>query len=180
MRPNLPRPPRARRLFLWGALLMFLSLAACGLEVSYTKAELQREIDKHFPLHYSAQQVGAIRLVEPRLELRPSSERLFMTVGVFGRTGAMPEMRVADVGISSAIAYDSDSGQFFAVDPRLEKLSVAGAAKPFEGLIEAAVKEALPKVGRVPLHQLTDGSKERRHLRKVVIRDERVYLTLGL
>ncbi|MDX9719359.1 MAG: hypothetical protein RBU37_01335 [Myxococcota bacterium] len=161
-------------------LLLVLPLNACGLEITYSKEELQRELNKHFPQKLSVERVGTMSLVEPRLDLRSGSDRLYFQLAVEGQLGVVGKMKLAEVSVSSAIAYDASQATFFAVEPRLEGLSVSGAGQPVEAILQTAANEALPLLGRITLHRLEDDSAAKRHLKAVQIRDAEVVLTLGL
>ena len=129
------RPDLSRRCLLrliGGATLQVPTLALAGFdfflsEYSATRAELQAELAKRFPLQQRYAEVFTVTLREPQLGLDPANNRLGITALL---DIASPLLRPPGVkglvSLSSALRYDVPARAVRLVEPRAERIEMQG------------------------------------------------------
>jgi len=133
-RPLDPALSRRRLLRLMGgaATLQIPSIALAGFdfflsEYSATRAELQAELAKRFPLQQRYAEVFTVTLREPQLGLDPANNRLGITALL---DIASPLLRPPGVkglvSLSSALRYDAPARAVRLVEPRAERIEMQG------------------------------------------------------
>ena len=130
------RPDLSRRCLLrligGAATLQVPTLALAGFdfflsEYSATRAELQAEVAKRFPLQQRYAEVFTVTLREPQLGLDPANNRLGITALL---DIASPLLRPPGVkglvSLSSALRYDVPARAVRLVEPRAERIEMQG------------------------------------------------------
>jgi len=130
------RPDLSRRCLLrligGAATLQVPTLALAGFdfflsEYSATRAELQAELAKRFPLQQRYAEVFTVTLREPQLGLDPANNRLRITALL---DIASPLLRPPGVkglvSVSSALRYDAPARAVRLVEPRAERIEMQG------------------------------------------------------
>ena len=130
------RPDLSRRCLLrligGAATLQVPTLALAGFdfflsEYSATRAELQAELAKRFPLQQRYAEVFTVTLREPQLGLDPANNRLGITALL---DIASPLLRPPGVkglvSLSSALRYDAPARAVRLVEPRAERIEMQG------------------------------------------------------
>jgi hypothetical protein len=153
--------------------------------VSLGRPELQQTIALGFPVEKTALAVFRVRLSDPSVLLRESSDRLGLTAAAeVGLQGAGPPAK-GTVELSCRIRYEAAKGSFYADDPRVERLTLDGHP---HGLIESTA-EALTGIvagllARSPIYTLPAAGLQHSVatlvLKDVRVRDGKLRLTLGL
>ena len=96
-------------------------------EYSATRAELQAELAKRFPLQQRYAEVFTVTLREPQLGLDPANNRLGITALL---DIASPLLRPPGVkglvSLSSALRYDAPARAVRLVEPRAERIEMQG------------------------------------------------------
>lgn len=175
-----------------GLVVLAAALVAAGwllwrgeAVVSLGQAELQQAIRLGFPVEKTALAVVQVRLSDPVVTLRESSDRIELAVRVEAglKDLGRPSRGTADV--SCRIRFEPSEGSFYADDPRVERLSLDGHP---EGLVEkssGAVTWILQGLlARRPIYTLksvdTARSVARLVLKDVRVRDGKLRLALGV
>ena len=130
------RPDLSRRCLLrligGATTLQVPTLALAGFdfflsEYSATRAELQAELAKRFPLQQRYAEVFTVTLREPQLGLDPANNRLGITALL---DIASPLLRPPGVkglvSLSSALRYDVPARAVRLVEPRAERIEMQG------------------------------------------------------
>jgi len=133
------RPPQAalfRRRLLWligsAATLQIPTIALAGFdfflsEYSATRAELQVEMAKRFPLQQRYAELFTVTLRDPQLALDPANNRLGVTALM---DIASPLLRPPGaeglVSVSSALRYDAPARAVRLVQPRADRIEIQG------------------------------------------------------
>jgi len=125
---------RRRLLRLIGAVatLQIPTIALAGVdfflsEYSATRAELQAEMARHFPLRQRYAELFTVTLRDPQLVLDPANNRLGVTALL---NIASPLLGAAGVeglvSISSALRYDAPARAVRLVQPRADRIEMQG------------------------------------------------------
>ena len=120
------------RLIVGAATLQIPTFAPAGFdfflsEYSATRAELQTEMAKRFPLQQRYAELFTVTLRDPQLGLDPANNRLGVTALL---NIASPLLRPAGaeglVSVSSALRYDAPALALRLSEPRTERLELQG------------------------------------------------------
>jgi hypothetical protein len=130
------RPDLSRRCLLrligGAATLQVPTLALAGFdfflsEYSATRAELQAELAKRFPLQQRYAEVFTVTLREPQLGLDPANNRLGITALLDITSPLLRPPGVKGlVSLSSALRYDAPARAVRLVEPRAERIEMQG------------------------------------------------------
>jgi len=153
-RPHQPALSRRCLLRLIGgaATLQVPTLAMAGFdfflsEYSATRAELQAELAKRFPLRQRYAEVFTVTLREPQLGLDPANNRLGITALL---DIASPLLRPPGaeglVSVSSALRYDAPARAVRLVEPRADRIEMQG--------LSGRDAERLQQIGAVVAQEL--------------------------
>ncbi|HXX92334.1 MAG TPA: DUF1439 domain-containing protein [Planctomycetota bacterium] len=148
-------------------------------------AELQRALERGFPVEKTYLVVIKLELSEPTVALQESSDRIGLAAKV--RVGFLDTRATirGTVEVSCRVRYDAARGAFFADDPRVERLSIEGHPKSYLEKTTGAVTWILRGVfENTPVYTLRAGDT-RHSFAKLLLKDVRVThgtlrLTLGL
>ena len=156
MRERPHRPALSRRCLLGliggAATLQVPTLAMAGFdfflsEYSATRAELQAELAKRFPLRQRYAEVFTVTLREPQLGLDPANNRLGITALL---DIASPLLRPPGaeglVSVSSALRYDAPARAVRLVEPRADRIEMQG--------LSGRDAERLQQIGAVVAQEL--------------------------
>ena len=166
------------------ALLASVVLAACTsplrTTIELTRADLQARLERDFPIEERLL-IAALRLEDPEIKLDEGADRIGieLTAAVsFGRR-AYP----GRVGVDGALHYEPDRGEFFLLEPELQRFDVPdlepSAAKLLRDVTAGALVALLPTI---PLYRL-DTTPERAtklFIKSVDVRAGRVRIEMGL
>lgn len=114
------------------ATLQIPSIALAGFdfflsEYSATRAELQAEIAKRFPLQQRYAELFTVTLRDPQLGLDPANNRLAVTALLEIASPLLPPRGVEGlVSVSSALRYDAPARAVRLVQPRAERIELQG------------------------------------------------------
>jgi len=153
--------------------------------ISLGQTELQQAIQLGFPVEKTYLVIVQVRLSDPVVTLRESSDRIELAVRVEAgiKDVGKPSRGTAD--LSCRIRYEPSEGSFYADDPKVERLALDGHP---EGLLEkssGAVTWMLQGLlAHRPIYTLkaldTARSVSKLDLKDVRVRDGRLRLTLGV
>jgi len=170
-----PHANRSRRLLLHliagAATLQMPTIALADFdfflsEYSATRAELQAEMARHFPLQQRYAELVTVTLRDPHLTLYPANNRLGITALL---DIASPLLRPPGVegvvSVSSALRYDAPARTLRLVEPRAYRIEIEGVTgRDAERLQEIGAAVAQELLRDQALHtfdakDLTVGSK---------------------
>jgi hypothetical protein len=153
------RPPAAAlsrrcllRLIAGAATLQIPAFALAGFdfflsEYSATRAELQAEMAKRFPLQQRYAELFIVTLRDPQLDLDPANNRLGVTALL---NIASPLLRPPGVeglvSVSSALRYDAPARAVRLVQPRADRIEIQG--------LSGRDAERLQQIGAVVAQEL--------------------------
>ena len=172
-------------------LIAILLLLAIGLLWKRTftlelgQWELQKALERGFPVEKTSLLVLKVELREPIVTLEERSDRLRFDAKV--RVGFLETEAglQGTVGVSCRIRYDPAAGAFFADDPKVERLSIDGHPKSLLEKTTGAITWVLKGVlDRTPVYSLPAGDVRpafaRLLLKDVRVRNGKLCLTLGI
>lgn len=154
--------------------------------VELTEPQLQAQLDQIFPIEKSYL-IFALRLFEPQVHLVEGADRV--TFGVKAALNVRLEGEPKNLGgegaITAGLEYNPKDYSFYLHDPRLERLEVQGIpVKHVEAVNALAERLARTRINRLPVYTLSrDDLKQvaaRLVLKGLVVRDEKLVITLGL
>jgi len=132
---QLPALSRRRLLrLIGGATLPIPTIALAGFdfflsEYSATRAELQAEMAKRFPLQQRYAELFTVTLREPQLGLDPANNRLGVTALLNIASPLLGPAGVAGlVSVSSALRYDARARAVRLVEPRADRIEIQGVS----------------------------------------------------
>ena len=131
-------PSHRRRLLLQGAsaLLLWPVAARAGFnfftsEYTASLAELQAEIEKHFPLAQRYAELFTVGLRDPQLGLDGRSNRVALTATLSIASPLLLRDAIPGVvSVSSALKYDAPTRSLRLDQPKAERLSLRGIEGP--------------------------------------------------
>ena len=153
-------------------------------ELHFTAAQLTRQLAASFPQRRCLLGMACLDLRNPRVDIRPGDERLFVDVDAVLQAGGQAS-GTGSARLAGLPRYDARKGAFFVDHPRLLSLSVPGIS-PIEeraarGVLNTMLAEDL--LSNQPVWVLDDSDPQqalaRLALRKVEVRDGRLVLTMG-
>jgi len=153
----------------------------------FSEGQLQENLAERLPFTRTYVLIVQVTFDEPRITLEEGSDRitagLDVVVGLPGSEGASGLRGSVDA--SSALRYGADTGQFFLVDPVIQRVSVQGIPDQYSARVNDAVTRALAEYYRVrPVYTLR--TTDVRHatakllLKHVIVADGQLVVTLGL
>lgn len=149
---------------------------------------LNQHLAERLPMQASYRNLVNVELRDSQIELSEGSDRITVISSIRAGVGGGPMQLIArdgQVTISSAIRYEPSNGTFYAVDPRLEDLSIEGVF-PKTSLEHAqkAMAQVQEQLFReLPVYRL-DSQEVRQAVARLVLREVRVenqqlHLVLG-
>jgi hypothetical protein len=155
--------------------------------IAIPEAELRDKLAERMPFTRTYALLLQVTLDNARVALVEGSDRVDAGVDLLLniRVGRQPLNLGGSVDLSGGIAYRADGGQFFLVDPRIERLDVQGVPEKHREKVRDALTRALAEYFATrPLHTLkTTDLKQaaaRMLLKDVVVADRQLVITLGL
>ena len=132
---QLPALSRRRLLrLIGGATLPIPTIALAGFdfflsEYSATRAELQAEMAKRFPLQQRYAELFTVTLRDPQLGLDPANNRLGLTALLNIASPLLAPAGVEGlVSVSSALRYDARTRAVRLVEPRADRIEIQGVS----------------------------------------------------
>ena len=166
--------------------LLFTADAALAerRELHFTAAQLTRQLAASFPQRRCLLGMACLDLRNPRVDIRPGDERLFVDVDAVLQAGGQAS-GTGSARLAGLPRYDARQGAFFVDHPRLLSLSVPGISPVEEraarGVLNTMLAEDL--LSNQPVWVLDDSDPQqalaRLALRKVEVRDGKLVLTMG-
>jgi len=157
MYPRSPALSRRRLLRLIGsaATLQIPSIALAGFnfflsEYSATRAELQAEMARRFPLQQRYADLFTVTLRDPQLGLDPANNRLGVTALLFIASPLLRPPGVEGlVSVSSALRYDAPARSVRLDQPRADRIEIEG--------LTGRDAERLQQIGALVAQELLQG-----------------------
>ncbi len=156
-------------------------------EYRFTELQLQEKLGQRLPFNKTYLYVFDVTLDGPRVDLIEGSDRvaagidIVLNIKIGG--GAVPLTGAVD--LSGAIDYQSETGEFFLIDPIIESLAIDGVPERYADQSRSVIESALAAYYETrPIYTLegTDAAKVagRLLLKDVTVRNEELVVTLGL
>lgn len=185
-----------RRTLLRAALLLATTatLAGCaGLDtakavllnqVSFTPAQLQSHLDKHYPRQYD--QLGGLvtlSVMNPRVAIPPDSTRLHLDfdIGIEG-LGMRSDRPAGHIALTSGLRYDPRSNALYMEEPTLESAELPLLGSRMNATGRDLINGWLRDYARAePVYRLDPDMQEKlgeRRIAGTLIRNERVVIEL--
>ena len=136
-------------------VLAALSLSACASllgprDVEFPLAKLQASLNNKFPFNNRYLALFDVNVSKPKLALQPDTNRVVTTMDA---SIAPPFMQSAWQGsftISSALQFDAARNAIVLVDPRMEKMEMAG--------IDPGYSRQIAKLGGLLAEEILNGA----------------------
>lgn len=176
-----------RKLLLASLCLLSVGLSACddGLSINLSENQIESQMSGYFPYHKEAL-MGNLKLdlSQPDLILKEGSNRAELAINSVVTTAgtAWPGKLTFSFGLD----YAEDTGTFYLVEPRLEKMAMDGVPAAVTSSFTQYMLPLLQQyLTRVPVYTLkadasTGQNIARRTLKKIAIRDKSLQVTLGV
>ena len=182
----------ARILFLVGVLIVAIAGGVWALSkntytIKLSAPMIEQALNTRLPLEKNYYAIFDVTVDEPRVNLIENSDRVFAGVDIVLEVAAgsrrIPVSGAVD--LSGAIDYDADRAAFFLVDPRIEAMNIEGVPQRWadrsRSVVSLAIKEFYEQRPIYSLESDEMGTKAAKLvLRDVIVKDERVVVTLGL
>lgn len=183
-----------RRPITWLAILLLLAgisiffyFANNDLVIRVSEKELRTKINEFMPLKKTYFLIFETELANPRVKLRDGSERIHlgMDVGVTIELFGLAKSFRGKADLSGGIRYEPDGGNFFLVNPYVEKLEIDDVPDERANKANEAISSALTAYfNTYPVYTLK--GKDTRHaaadlfLKKVIVEGRHLVIYLGL
>ncbi|MFD0726212.1 DUF1439 domain-containing protein [Lysobacter brunescens] len=185
-----------RRTLLRAALLLATTatLAACGTldtakavllnQVSFTPAQLQAQLDKHYPRQYD--QLGGLvtlSVMNPQVAIPPDSTRLHLDfdIGIEG-LGMRSDRPAGHIALTSGLRYDPRSNALYMEEPTLESAELPLLGGRMNATGRDLINGWLRDYARAePVYRLDAETREKlgeRRIAGTLIRNQRVVIEL--
>lgn len=177
------------------AVLVFVATAGTAavfllqdrqVEIRLSEAQLLEAINKKLPFKKSYLIILDVELDNPRISLPEDGSRVQAGVDILVNIRLGGGKRITGTADASAgIRYRAEAGQFFLMDPKIEKLSVGDIPLAYSEKVDDAVGKALKAFfDQRPVYTLKETDTKQKTA-KLVLKDVSVdqgvlVLTLGL
>lgn len=180
----------------WAGLLLAVLVVAAGAYVfmmgkeyplRFSEAEIQQRLSEKLPLTKTYLLIFQITVQNPRVQLKSGSDRVNAGIDITTRIrlGNQSTDLGGSVDVVAGIRYDAASGNFFLVDPVIERLSMEGIPEQYRTSFAAALSQALDAFYATrPIYTLnaldTKRGLAKAVLKRVVVVDGHLNVVLGL
>jgi hypothetical protein len=133
-------------------LLVVASLAGCSVwprKVEISQAQLQEQLDRHFPVSRQVLRVFDVTLGQPRLSLLPEVNRIATAFDLSVGERWLSEPYRGRFALSYGLRYEPSDATVRLADVHVEQLRLEG--------VPAALQRELDRVGVLLAEQLLDG-----------------------
>lgn len=159
-----------------------LSINALAQDISFTKENLQAELDRYTPIT-EQQDFFALTIKEPVLDLLSHQQRLSIRSAVHINT-IFGTAHQGWIKVDGKLRYQRSNHSFYIDDPRITEFHFADLPTAFKPQVQALVEDVLAKaVTDYPLYTLSDKSFEesmaKMMLKSIVIKDNAVVAALS-
>lgn len=153
----------------------------------FSEQQLQEKLDSKLPFSRRYLLIFEVTLDKPRISLVDGSDRiaagLDVILNIRVNNSATPLGGTIDA--SGNLAYDSDKGEFFLVNPVIEKFEVQGIPEKYTKKASTVIGMALGDFYKAnPVYRLSRADMKqaaaRLALKDVVIKDQTLIVTLGI
>lgn len=163
------------------ALAMLTGLVGLGCHVSekgpvieITPEQIQKRLDKKFPIKKKYLMVLELTLADPLVALEEGSDRVGFGVSAMTNVIVNAEELDGQAQMTSGIRYNREVGSLVLVDPRVEQLTISLLPEKYEGGVrEAASLAAHEFLDEYEIYKL-DQSDFKQKIAKLVIKDVEV------
>ena len=163
--------------------LLFIVTLPKQYVIELSQAQLQQRLDVQFPIQKQFIFLGA-QLRNPKLLLTEDSERIDFTVEVGIKVIGIADEFTGMGTISSGISYRAEKGEFYLLNPRVEKLEIEFLPPQYVekaiGIVNLTAGEFLDNY---PIYELKKSNLKQQALRLVLkdvtISDGVVRISLG-
>lgn len=153
----------------------------------FSEQQLQQKMSSKLPFSRRYLIVFEVTLDKPRISLMEGSDRVAagLDISLNIRVNNSTTPLGGTIDVSGKLAYESDKGEFFLIDPVIEKLEVQGIPEKYTKKASTVIAQALADFYKAnPIYRLsaTDMKQAaaRLALRDVVVKDKVLIVTLGI
>ncbi|OGG44184.1 MAG: DUF1439 domain-containing protein [Candidatus Handelsmanbacteria bacterium RIFCSPLOWO2_12_FULL_64_10] len=136
-------------------VLAALSLSACASllgprDVEFPLAKLQASLNNKFPFNNRYLALFDVNVSKPKLALQPDTNRVVTTMDASIAPPFMKSTWQGSFTISSALQFDAARNAIVLVDPRMEKMEMAG--------IDPGYSRQIAKLGGLLAEEILNGA----------------------
>ncbi len=164
----------------------FVMLRDSQVEIRLSEAQLLEAISKKLPFRKSYLVILDIVLDNPRITLPEDGDRVHAGVDIVVDIRLGNGRRITGTADASAgVRYRPEDGQFFLVDPNIEKLSVGNVPLAYSEKVDTAIRKTLTAFfNERPVYTLKETDTRQKTakliLKTVAVQEGVLVLTLGL
>ena len=128
-----------------GLFVLFFLLKGREFVVRIPEKELAEKINQKMPFTKTYLILFEVTLANPRIDLVEKSERINGGVDVTVKIKIDHEAKdlVGKIDLSGGVRYAAETGEFFLVDPHIERVSIAGLSEKYTTQVGKALGAAL-------------------------------------
>ena len=172
-------------------IVVFVCIAALtcdvtpeGLVIEITPEQIQRRLDKRFPITKQYLMLLELTLADPIVELREGSDRVGFGVSAATNVRVDGEDLTGRAHMTAAIRYVPERGSLFLVDPSLEQLDISLLPDKYKNAVTQAASLATQEfLDDYEIYKLEQSDFKQRLakliLRDIVVEDGLLRITLG-
>jgi hypothetical protein len=161
------------------------ALSQYTYDLVITQNQIQESVDKAFPIEKSFMFIFDVELTDPKVLLTDGDRRVKAGVDVRLSSKLGNRDFTGNGMISGNVAYNSDTGEFFLVDSKIEELKSQEIPDEYIEKFNDTASDALRDfLEREPVYTLN--SEDQRQallklvLKDVVVKDKKLILKMGL
>ncbi len=162
-------------------------LAQRNVTLEFTEEDLRTHLEDQLPFSQDYLFIFTVTLDNPRIDLVEGSDRVTggMDAVLNARIGGREEPLGGGIDISGGLRYQPETGEFYLNDPVVEKVRIQGLSETLSNRANRALSLALAEFYQErPIYSLSNldvkHATARLFLRNVSVRDETLFVTLGL
>ncbi|MFV0681495.1 DUF1439 domain-containing protein [Ottowia sp.] len=182
----------------WTGLALVALLLAAGVgayvfnlgkeyPLRFSEAQIQQRLSEKLPLTKTYLFIFQITLKNPRVQLQSGSNRVNagLDIDTHIRVGQQSQTLGGAVDVTAGVQYKAETGEFFLVDPVIERLSVQGIPAQYEASLTTALTQALAAFyASHPVYTLNARDMKqvaaKAVLKRVLVEDGHLNVVLGL
>jgi hypothetical protein len=158
------------------AVLGYLYFQKDGVPISISESQINAAVAKSFPVSQTFLQVIDLAYSNPRVTLRPGSERVQLEMDAKLSIKLLPGAKnlTGTTIIDSGIRYQADTRQFFLADPTVRKLEIDGMPRDYvDRVTQVAVELTRSRLEKEPIYTV-EGPEAAMLATNLLVKDVRV------
>jgi hypothetical protein len=152
-------------------------------EVVFTASELQRKIEKQFPITRKSA-LAKVELDHPTVSLHKDTQRISLRVDM-KIAPPLGKKYSGQMEFDSAVQYRPEQGAFFLIDSRVRHFQLDDVPKAYQNMVRGLANETLKHyLDELPIYTLDENdfkeSLAKLVLKSVVMKEGNLVLEIGL